>query len=340
MITASAPGKALLSGEYAVLDTGPALVTAIDRRARVTICKTKKNFNILSAPGYLRGEWKFTVGENGTFNWLNPAPPSATFSLVEEVWRALRSAHGGMEINTGLSIQINSAALFDSSSGSKLGIGSSAAVAVALSAALCKCTSGVSDVRKVASAAHSNYQGSFGSGVDIAASYYGGLTEYRRSASTPRIHSWPTDLALQLLWSRQSSDTRVQLNKLRESCRRQFANEPMSSLVAAAEDVASAWLVGQAGEILDALRHYVVALKSFSVAHDLDVFSAGHEDLLEVANECGVIYKPCGAGGGDVGVVFAMEVESLNEFCRRAQASGFEHLDVNPDADGVIVERE
>ena len=36
-IRASAPGKIVLSGEYAVLDGAPAICAAVDRRAAVTI---------------------------------------------------------------------------------------------------------------------------------------------------------------------------------------------------------------------------------------------------------------------------------------------------------------
>ena len=37
MIEASAPGKLVLSGEYAVLSGGPALVAAVDRRVTCTL---------------------------------------------------------------------------------------------------------------------------------------------------------------------------------------------------------------------------------------------------------------------------------------------------------------
>ncbi len=47
-ITASAPGKLVLSGEYAVLDGAPAICMAVDRRARVTISASGEEFINLS----------------------------------------------------------------------------------------------------------------------------------------------------------------------------------------------------------------------------------------------------------------------------------------------------
>ena len=38
MIVASAPGKAVVSGEYAVLAGAPALIAALDRRVTCTLC--------------------------------------------------------------------------------------------------------------------------------------------------------------------------------------------------------------------------------------------------------------------------------------------------------------
>ena len=51
-VVASAPGKAVLCGEYAVLDGAPAVCMALDRRARVTVTPFEGDWNRVSAPGY------------------------------------------------------------------------------------------------------------------------------------------------------------------------------------------------------------------------------------------------------------------------------------------------
>ena len=52
-VTASAPGKVIVSGEYAVLDGAPAICMAVNRRARVSIVAADASRHTVSAPGYL-----------------------------------------------------------------------------------------------------------------------------------------------------------------------------------------------------------------------------------------------------------------------------------------------
>ena len=51
-VIASAPGKVILCGEYAVLDGAPAICMAVDRRARVEITEIDGDISDVSAPGY------------------------------------------------------------------------------------------------------------------------------------------------------------------------------------------------------------------------------------------------------------------------------------------------
>lgn len=49
-LTASAPGKLVLLGEYAVLDGAPALVLAVNRRARAALATTTAEDFAVDAP--------------------------------------------------------------------------------------------------------------------------------------------------------------------------------------------------------------------------------------------------------------------------------------------------
>jgi len=73
------------------------------------------------------------------------------------------------------------------------------------------------------------------------------------------------------------------------------------------------------------------------VDHDLGIFDAGHAELAEMATARDIVYKPCGAGGGDIGVVFAADEESVVDFCKRAEAHKFVQLEIAPCADGARV---
>ena len=67
----------------------------------------------------------------------------------------------------------------DASSARKFGIGSSAALMVALCRALAGDEASDSDVGEMAATAHRSFQGGTGSGVDIATSVAGGLIEFQ-----------------------------------------------------------------------------------------------------------------------------------------------------------------
>ena len=64
-ITASAPGKFVLSGEYAVLDGAPAVCVAVDRRARVSIEPYDSDHCIVQAPGFSTETGQFIVDPEG-----------------------------------------------------------------------------------------------------------------------------------------------------------------------------------------------------------------------------------------------------------------------------------
>jgi len=48
-----------------------------------------------------------------------------------------------------------------------------------------------------------------------------------------------------------------------------------------------------------------------------------------------VLYKPCGAGGGDIGMAFADDPSALAHFRQQAAANGFTPLDLETATHGV-----
>ena len=58
----------------------------------------------------------------------------------------------------------------------------------------------------------------------------------------------------------------------------------------------------------------------------------------DLAPDHDVVYKPCGAGGGDVGIAVARSAESLASFAAIASQQGFKRLDVQIDPAGARLE--
>jgi len=91
-VIASAPGKAVLSGEYVVLEGAPAIATALNRRARIKLSKTQQEYHSVTAPGYMDGTWRFLQDRNGAFKWQDELPAASSFALLENVWKRIPAA--------------------------------------------------------------------------------------------------------------------------------------------------------------------------------------------------------------------------------------------------------
>ena len=85
------------------------------------------------------------------------------------------------------------------------------------------------------------------------------------------------------------------------------------------------------------LRAYTAALRALDDVAHLGIFSAAHRLLSGLAEDHGVVYKPCGAGGGDLGMAFAIDTRALESFERAARAAGFKRLPLELDEHGITV---
>ena len=324
---ASAPGKLVLAGEYAVLDGAPAVCMAIDRRALVTIAPGSGDHHTVSAPGYTDDVGEFR-GVRGDCEWLAGA---ATFEVVDQVWRAAEPVS-----DAPLALRLDTRQFSDPQRGAKLGIGSSAALTVALAAAVCALAETGADARSVAYAAHRQLQGGLGSGADVACCSAGGLIEYRMAGAAVRSLVWPEGLHCALLWSGVAASTSDRLRRL--DARERSASRAV--LMESAERVAAAWADAEADTILEAYRAHLPILKGFSVDHELGIFDAGHDEVQASAAAAGLVYKPCGAGGGDVGILLGADEAAIEAFVGRPLPGDFQVLSMSIDPDGVRVDRE
>jgi phosphomevalonate kinase len=321
-VSTSAPGKVVIAGEYAVLDGAPAICMAVNRRAHVSITTSDNDHHSVLAPGFSESAGRFTAVGN-QIEWLAGADD---FCLLEAVWQ-----EAAPTVSDSLTIVLDSNDFIDPASSVKLGIGSSAALTVALIAALDNITDDDINVFRAATDAHRRFQQGSGSGADIACSLAGGLIEYRMGGEPACSLAWPNGLTYALLWSGVAASTDEKLKQLA----RTEAGQSRAELVIASARVAASWSEGNAVEILQQLRDYTEALRKFDVDHRLGIFDAGHAELADAAASAGLVYKPCGAGGGDLGIVIGHAESDVVTFVDTARASDFRHINMTIDETGI-----
>jgi len=208
------------------------------------------------------------------------------------------------------------------------------AITVATSAALSALCDYDLSVAQLAGAAHRAFQDGRGSGVDVATACNGGLVRFTRGGPG-KAGTWPDSLDVRILWSGTVADTGERIASLGD----ESGSGTAKALARSARDVDDALCTGTADSVLGVLREYVDALSAFDLDHQLGIFEAGHRQLADYARSAGdVVYKPCGAGGGDIGMAISASSSALDEFIRYAGQMQFSTIDAVLDEQGVLVE--
>ena len=319
-VVASAPGKLVLCGEYAVLDGAPGISAALDRRAVVSMTAADR-WSVV-CPGFIDDVNAFSMVSDPDRVHLRWSAGASPVPLLDAVFEASACLVRLREAGIGPYSMILDTTAFHVG-GNKLGLGSSAALTAALSAALAAGEDGGrAAARALALSAHRRLQHGRGSGIDVATSIAGGLIRYTADDAAAEPLEWPEGLHAAVLWSGVEARTANKLAVLAAAA----PHPSRPALKDAAVRTAAAWPTGDAEAVLAAIREWVAALAAFSDAHGLGVFAAGHAGLTALAREQGLVYKPCGAGGGDVGVVLGTETAAVDEFADGAVSRGFERL--------------
>ncbi len=285
------PGKAMLIGEYAVLDGSDAVVAAVDSYALASL----------------------RPGAAATSPFVQAALREAASALLRLGRSLSKSDHVQVEVDTSAF----------SHEGQKLGLGSSAAVTVSTVgcyfawAGLAVETSEVRTlIAETAQRAHDSAQGIAGSGADILASTWGGLRRLGAglalAGKEPPPLRLPAGLVLHLVGTTQSASTAQLVARYRAAqsavvpARQQLANAA-AMFVAGCE-------AGNAAQVLAAVRQAAKGYRQLGTVLGCPLLTDEHAEVTATAARLGGAAKPSGAGGGDLAVALLPDVEAAQRF--------------------------
>ncbi len=299
---ARAPGKLVLSGAYSVLEGAPAIVAAVDR------CVTAD----ASRPASLVTDEVRAAIDRGDIDrapWFDASP------LRE------RAADGTSR---------------------KLGLGSSAAILVASMAAVIGDRARDPAALRAAIfgpalAAHRAAQAG-GSGVDVAASVFGGVLVATLSPGGEldvRPHVLPAGVVVEVYASPVASSTRDLLARVRAFAEADPARH-RALLDAAGAGARAAVAARDVAALVRSVAAQTDALGALGEAAGAPIVTAEVAALREAAATEGGTFAPSGAGGGDI--AFFLGAKATSEAFRgRAEALGLSRIDLAVGAEGVSV---
>lgn len=272
------PGKVMLSGEYAVLHGGTAVLLPVNRFLEVR--------------------------ETGKAEALPPAAAAAFEQPIPEE----------RDTKPLLGVQIEREEFFTENAAGelrKLGLGGSAAETVGVIALRFE-RMGLPwrehrrRIAEIADEAHRRAQGGRGSGADVWACALGIPITFRLGLSGPDVETIDASVEayrvpLHLAWTGESANTRDLVDRFESWLADDpFADGELARLIDASDELARHWLRSPLEELLDPFDAFVARMAEIARAAQIPWKLPVHEELDEWARSRGGRAKPTGAGGGDL----------------------------------------
>ena len=353
-IEVSSPAKLFLLGEYGVIEGGPALLTGLAQRARVSLRLNTSGVCVFSAPQLDIHELACEFSAQGLVS-TGDTFAQQKLGLVREVFTGAFSTcpEVANRLRQGFSLHIDTADFFTHENQMKLGLGSSAAVAASLSAALLylkeESVPEPSAVFQMAQAAHQKVQGGRGSGADIGLSVHGGLLSFCRESAdgNPGFEGlvWPDDLEMLAFYSGQSVSTSQVLKRLDAYAKanQEAYDGMMHTLKRLAQDGLEAIRRKESDVFLGVVKVFQEALDALAQSATLEAIDVLPEAFKQEIDDLGGATKISGAGG-DMALIFYRDVDAAAALKVCVAKHGFsmlplerciEPLRVNLKSDGL-----
>lgn len=354
-ISATAPGKLILLGEYAVLEGAPALVIAVNRFAEVTLQTISSKSYIIESPAIGISNLPFTIKENGKISFLHSISQAQQenlnfFSATFE--HALQFYKQHLTELPAFKITLNTSQFFNESDNQKLGLGSSAALTSALIAGLIQFGDPKNQIEKetnflfnTALQAHRRAQGNIGSGIDISASVFGGVLKYQltdKEFSKVPLHeklTIPDDLHILIIWTGESASTKQFIRNIETFKRKEFNNfkNIMNRMYKISALGIEALKQKNTLRYLEAVKEYYNEMKNLGNKSSTPIVSKNHQEISDLVTTSGGVYKPSGAGGGDLGVAFSNSLKTQEVISKNLENTNFKIINLDIAEKGIQI---
>ncbi len=292
-VVASAPGKAILFGEHAVVYGKPAIAIAVDKRARVKILERNdnkinvhvKNLRLSGDFNLINGRIFAKKGETGILNYI-----------VESI----KKVHDGSGIDVVVDIDIPIGA----------GLGSSAAVTVATIAGILRFNEKDLSKEQIAKYAHEvelNVQG-VASPIDTTISTYGGAVYLSKDAESiiPLDINWDIPLVIGYTDARGTTRELVEAVRKKKEAYPEVV-DPLIESIGIITDEAKKALLRKDKRMIGELMNI-----NHGLLDALGVNTKNLSDMVYLARDAGALgSKITGAGGG--GSIIAYCPDKISE---------------------------
>ena len=312
-VESTAPGKIFLSGEYLVLDGALATIMSTKQRVKVTIEDIGDIDNIFYC-SIIDQHFPFNVDNNYQINWLDKNPDEFGLFLDFAIKRMRIKPNNSL-----FTIDTNDLYF----QGNKIGLGSSAAISVAILSAM----NNFYDIKlskyetiNNTMELHKMHQGKNGSGLDVIASYAdSNLIECDKNMLIEQKWNtldWPKNLIINGVLTSHESTTSSMIEKYNIAKQKDSQNfkSLYSQMKKILDKFSEAWRIGDTFDILNLLKKQSILMKQLDNDFDIGIYTEEHKNLSELAESLGLFYKPSGAGGGDLGFVMSDDLLKMKQF--------------------------
>ena len=319
-IESSASGKAFFSGEYMALEGGRAIMLSTPQTAKVSISETHESDNIFFS-SMSDQVYPFRIDENMRLIWLEEDPKHLGSILKQSVKQFDKYF-------SGRSISIDTSEFFYEQR--KIGIGSSSAVSVAITKALNQLFDlrlNSNSIIDYAREIHNRSQDSNGSGFDIITSFMevrslscrildNGDYDYEQIRIPEAINTLVVVNDEYVETSEMIERYEYAKNKYTD-----YFSEHAPKMKHELERLYESILKSDNESIFQYLADYNQSLVDMNNIFNLGIFN-NHLELIKLAKDEDIFYKPSGSGGGDIGIVICDDKMKLDRFCNKLNTKG------------------